>query len=332
MTRRYGKLESYKIKQIVFLAVLGLLGIIVYLAFSNQETVVPLVGMAGLLVLIIFLVKQYDFLVTLKEYERVVVYRFGRVVRVGGPGWTIIIPLIESFKLVDLRTQTIDIPPQDVITNDKVVVKIDAVLYLFVRSDKQSVINSVIEVEDYKKAANSFVIATIRDVAGGLSLGELISNIGELNKRVQKELEKIAESWGVTVEAVQISQIIIPKELELAFTRQKAAEQERLIRTELAMAHQVEIEAVRKAAEQLSDKAIAYYYIRALEKLGEGKATKIIFPMELSKLASQIGSRLDKGADASELEPLFKKYLPAVQAIVAENEKKKKAADSDSNS
>lgn len=322
MARRFGKTESYKIKQIVFLGILVLLLGIVYLVLSNQETVIPLIGMAAIIVLISFLVMQYDFLLTLKEYERAVIYRFGRVIRVGGPGWALLIPIIESFKFVDLRTQTIDIPPQDVITKDKVVVKVDAVIYLFVRSDKQSVINSVIEVEDYKRSATSFVVATLRDVAGGLILGELISNIGELNKRVQKELEKIADSWGVTVEAVQITEITIPKELEEALTRQKTAEQERLIRTELAEAHRVEIEAVRSAAEQLSDKALAYYYIRALEKLGEGKSTKLIFPMELTKLASQIGSALNHGASEGELEPLFKKYLPAVQAIVQETEKK----------
>lgn len=317
--KRFGKLESYKIKQIVFLSILVLIVALLWLAFSNQGTVIPILLGAATVALIVFLVMRYDFLLTLKEYERAVIFRFGRVVRVGGPGWALMIPVIESFRLVDLRTQTIDIPPQEVITKDKVVVKADAIIYLFVRPDKQSVINSVIEIQDYVKAATSFVQATVRDVAGNFSLTELISNIGELNKRVQRDLEAIAKEWGVTVESVQISEITIPKELEEALTKQKAAEQQKLARAELAQAQQIEIDAVRTAAEQLSDRSLAYYYIRALEKLGEGQSTKFIFPLELTQLAERISASVQSASTnktPSELETVFRKYLPAIEQAV----------------
>ncbi len=308
---------------------MGLLALIiglVWLAATNQDKLVPLIGAATFLVLIVFLVRQYDFLLTLKEFERAAIFRFGRINRVGGPGWAFLFPLIESFRIVDLRTHTIDIPKQDVITKDKIVVNVDAVIYLFVRPDKQSVINSVIEVRDYEKSAESFVQATIRDVAGSLSLPELISNIGELNLRVQRELEKIAESWGVTVEAVQISEIKIPKELEEALTKQKSAEQQKLARVELAAATKIEIDAVREAAEQLNDRSLAYYYIRALEKLGEGQSTKFVLPIELTLLAERIAGGVRRASsDSDSLEPVFRKYLPVMEKMVRENGKRKAA-------
>lgn len=319
--KRFGKTESYKVKQIVFLAILALLIGIVWLSLSNLNNLVPLIGSAALLVAIIFLVRQYDFLLTLKEYERAAIFRFGRIRRVGGPGWTFIIPLMESFKIVDLRTHTIDIPKQDVITKDKVVVSVDAVIYLFVRPDKQSVINSVVEIRDYEKSASSFVQATIRDVAGGLTLPELISNIGELNKRVQKELERIAESWGVTVEAVQISEIKIPKELEEALTKQKSAEQQKLARSELAEAQRIEIDAVRMAASQLDDQSLAYYYIRALEKLGEGQSSKFLLPIELLHFVRRISRSVKTAStEPDQLDSVFKKYLPQLKSLLKEDD------------
>ncbi len=316
MAKRFGKMESYKIKQLVFAVVLVLLAYLAYLSWTNQETLVPIIFAAFAVILLGFLVNQYDFLITLKEYERAVIFRFGRVVRVGGPGWTMIFPIIESFKLVDLRTHTLDIPPQEVITADKVVVKVDAIVYLFVKPDKQSVINSVIEVKDYEKASESFVVASIRDLAGTLALQELISNVAKLNVEVQKALEKIAQNWGVAVEAVVISEVKLPEQLEKALTEQKSAEQLKLARSQSAEAHKIEIEAVRDAANQLSDKALAYYYIRALEKVSEGKSTRIFFPIELSRLAGEISHSFGNHAtNSKELEELLKKYAPLIKEL-----------------
>ncbi len=318
MTKRFGKVESHKIKQVIFAVFLILLLFLVYLSWTNRESIVPIIFAGFAVVVVFFLVSQYDFLLTLKEYERAVVFRFGKITRVGGPGWTWIVPLIESFRIVDLRTHTIDIPPQEVITADQVVVRIDALVYLFVKPDRQSVINSVIEVKDYMKSSEGFVIASIRDLAGTLTLQELVSNIAKLNDAVQKALERVATNWGVGVEAVAISEIKLPAQLEKALTEQKAAEQMKLARGQSAEAHRMEIEAVRQAAENLSDKALAYYYIRAIEKLGEGSASKIFFPIELSKLAGEIsGSMSAKAASNPDaLESLFKKYAPAIKKIV----------------
>ncbi|MDO8625285.1 MAG: SPFH domain-containing protein, partial [Candidatus Diapherotrites archaeon] len=121
MAKRFGKVESHKVKQVLFALVVILVLFLAWLVLSNQDTLVPLVVALAALGMVAVLVSQYDFLLTLKEYERAVIFRFGRVNRVGGPGWTSIIPIVESFKIVDLRTHTLDIPPQSVITSDKVV-------------------------------------------------------------------------------------------------------------------------------------------------------------------------------------------------------------------
>ncbi|MCR4335681.1 MAG: SPFH domain-containing protein [archaeon] len=265
------------------------------------------------ILIILFLFARFDYLLTLKDYERAVVFRFGKVKRVAGPGWAVIIPPLESAVIVDTRTRTIDIPKQDIVTEDNVEVTIDAVVYLRVRKDNASVINSVIEVVDYIEASEHFVIGLIRDKAGSLTLAELISSIEELNKDLRVELERLAQKWGIQIEEVAIKDIQIPKTVISAMHEQKAAVQKKLARMEGAKAKQAEIEAVKAATMELNDKSLAYYYIQALEKLGEGKSTKFIFPMELTKLASSLSS---KNMSPEELEALMKQYAPAIKAFL----------------
>jgi regulator of protease activity HflC (stomatin/prohibitin superfamily) len=254
----------------------------------------------------------------LKEYERAVIYRFGRVDRVGGPGWTFLIPIFESFRLVDLRTQVVDVPPQNVITKDNVVVNIDAVIYEHVDGDNQSVINSVINVQDYKNSTKTFVIASIREAAGTLMLQELISNLDKLNSQIKNNLKDISKEWGLEIETVEITNIIIPKVIENAMNSYREAEQLKLARRESAEAQKLEIEAVRDATEKLSDKALAYYYVRALEKLGEGQSTKFLFPIELTHLVSRISGQGSSSSD-KKIEDMFKKYLPDIKKFVEDN-------------
>ena len=320
MAKRFGKVESYKLKELIFILILLIVVLSAAAIFIFRDVIAIYILVGFFALFLIILVSRYDFLLALKEYERAVIFRFGRAKRVGGPGWTFIWPVIESARFVDLRTQTIDVKPQEVITRDKVVVKIDAIIYLFVKKENDAVMKSVLEIDDYRKGAEQFVVASIRDAAGELTLTELISSIEKLNQEVKQKLEQITTSWGVSIEAVEIQHLSVPKEISDAFSEQKAAEQKKLARTELAKAHQIEIEAVRDAAEGLSDKALSYYYIRALERLGRGKATKYIFPLELTQLASRLSGVKSEGA----AEDLFKKYAPAIKKLLAKKSGKKK--------
>jgi regulator of protease activity HflC (stomatin/prohibitin superfamily) len=249
----------------------------------------PFIFIVGLLAL---LFAKYDVLVKLTDYERAVVFRLGRLNRVTGPGWFLMVPGLEEHTTVDLRVQTIDIPTQEVITKGKIEVVIDAVIYMKISKALESIVKSVVSVEDYKKAAQLYVAASLRDVVGDLTLSDLISNVESLNMQLKSKLQTVSDDWGVQVDAVEIKDINIPKTVMDAMHEQKASEQRKLARMEEAKAHQAEIEAVKLASSGLDEKAIAYYYIRALEKMGDGKATKIIFPVELSRLASLMTGKL----------------------------------------
>jgi regulator of protease activity HflC (stomatin/prohibitin superfamily) len=276
----------------------------------------------GLLLLFIVLVWKYNFILMLRDYERAVIMRFGKVVRVGGPGWCIVLPAIEEAAVVDLRTQTVDVPKQDVITKENIELKIDSVIYLRVKKDNQSIINSVVEVADYKRAIQLYIISSLRDVIGSMTLPDVIANTQVMEERLKKEATRISQGWGVEIVSVDIKDVDIPQTVLDAMHEEKAAVQRKLARMESAQAHMAEIEAVRKAAENLSDKALAYYYVRALEKLGMGKSTKFIFPMELSKLAEAVGGRVS-GRPPADIEGLFKKYAPAITGILSQNEKER---------
>ena len=135
-----------------------------------------------------------------------------------------------------------------------------------------------------------------------------------MNTYIKKELEGLSKKWGVVVEGVTITEIVPPKSVQEARHQQEVAEQLKFARMEDAQAHKAQIIAVREAAENLSDKALAYYYVKALEKLGEGQSSKIIFPMELTELAKAVTGRKETGPG---VEALFAKYVPVVKQIVS---------------
>ncbi len=307
-----GSHEEKGFKQGVFLVVLAGIVVLAVLLAQNLEFVSRNILPIAALLAILYAVGRFDFLLRLSEYERAVISRFGKVNRVGGPGWAFLLQPLESYRIVDLRAKTLDIPPQEVITKDNLKVTIDAVIYLKVNEDNQSVINSVIEIDDFVNASKLFVIGLIRNQAGTKTLDELITNVGSLNEYLKKELESLSKRWGVTVEEATITEIAPSSDVQEAREQQQIASQKKLARIESAEAHKAEIDAVRQAAGQLSNKALSYYYIKALEKLGEGQSSKIIFPMELTELASSISGKDIEGPD---LEALLKKFAPVVKRL-----------------
>ncbi len=311
-------MASQNWKYVIFIFLIFLIFSLAVSFVSNFNVIIENALWLVLAVFFLFLAWKGDLLLQLEEYQRAVIMRFGKVKRVGGPGWCLMFPFIEKPTIVDLRTQTIDVPRQQVITKGKIELGIDAVIYLSIRKDKESVVKSVIAVEDYRHAAKLYVIAALRDVLGSMTLDDVISNIKTINTKIKEGLEKMGSSWGIECESVEIKDVDIPKTVQDAIHYEKAAEQEKLARMEKAKAHEYEIETVKRAAEQLSDKAMSYYYIRALEKLGEGKSTKFLFPMEITKLAESIAGGSKSGPA---LEEMFKKYAPAVQSLLTPQEK-----------
>ncbi len=318
-------MDKQKIKNtfftITFIAILILIFSLVFLAKNIGKGII----WALVVIAIVYVIFRFKIILQLKDYERAVIYRFGKVARVGGPGWTFLFPLLEKGVLVTLRVETIDIPPQEVLTKDNIQLVIDGVLFISVKGEPASVINSVVKVEDYRKAATMFVIASLRDVVGEFELNEVISSIEKINKTLIIKLAEVSGEWGIKVHSVEISQVRIPEEILQAMHEQKAAVQKKLAVYELAESEKAKILAIKEATEHLSEQTVVYYYIKALEKMAEGQSSKIIFPMELTNLLEKVSTNLlhtsrnhitpgavEKDLDLSKIE----KYLPFIQSYI----------------
>ena len=159
----------------------------------------------------------------LKEYERAVIFRLGRMVSPRGPGITYVIPLVEKMLRVDLRTVTMDVPPQDVITRDNVSVKVSAVLYFRVIDPSRA----IREVENYLFATSQLAQVTLRSICGQAELDELLAEREKINTRIQTILEAQTEPWGIKVVLVELRNIDLPQEMQRAMAKQAEAERER---------------------------------------------------------------------------------------------------------
>ena len=318
-------MDKQKIKNTFFtLTFIALLIIIFALVFLAKNVGKGILWALAVIV-VIFIIFRFRIILQLKDYERAVIFRFGKVVRVGGPGWTFVFPFFERPMKVTLRVETIDIPPQEVLTKDNIQLVIDGVLFISVKSDPESVVNSVVKVEDYRKAATMFVIASLRDVVGEFDLNAVISSIEKINTNLITKLAEVSGEWGIKVHSVEISQVRIPEEILQAMHEQKAAVQKKLAVYELAESEKAKILAIKDATESLSEKTVTYYYIKALEKMAEGQSSKIIFPMELTNLLEKVSTNIlhssvnnitpetvERNIDLNQI----KKYLPFIQSYI----------------
>lgn len=164
----------------------------------------------------------------------------------------------------------------------------DAIVYVKVTDPAKAVLN----VANYEKAVTEYLISHIRDVVGKMEMSHVISNINEINKFLLAGAMKACSEWGLEVTHVEIQDIKLPPAVVEAMHKKKAAEQEKLATIEKAAGTRMEIEAIHQATSRLSPTTLQYYYMQSLNKIAEGKSTKFIFPLELSKLASAISSKM----------------------------------------
>ena len=218
----------------------------------------------------------------LKEYERAVVFRLGRMVGARGPGITYIIPGIEKMVKMDLRTVTMDIPPQDVITRDNVSVKVNAVLYFRVLDPNLA----VREVENYLFATSQLAQVTLRSVCGQGELDELLAEREKINTRIQEILDKQTDPWGIKVVLVELKHIDLPQEMQRAMAKQAEAERERRAKVIHADG---EFQASQKLADAagvmaLQPMALQLRYLQSLVEIASEKNSTTIFPVPIDLL------------------------------------------------
>ncbi len=218
----------------------------------------------------------------LAEYERGVVFRFGRAIGVKGPGLIILIPGIDRMVRVDTRTVTMDIQPQDIITLDNVSMKVNAVVYFRV-TDPDAAVN---QVEDYLFATSQLAQTTLRSIMGQFQMDEILSNRDKINHKLQELLDNATEPWGIKVTTVEVKHIDLPKEMQRAMARQAEAERERRAKVISADGELQRSEKLMLASQKLSESpsALQLAYLQSLTEIaGEGTKT-IVFPVPMEMM------------------------------------------------
>jgi len=215
----------------------------------------------------------------LKEYERGVVFRLGRIIPVKGPGLVIIWPIIDKLVKVSLRTVTMDVPPQDIITKDNITVKVNAVVY-FRPLDP---VKAITEVEDFYYATSQIAQTTLRSILGQSQLDDLLTKRDELNAELQKVIDTQTEPWGVKVTAVEVKNVDLPSEMLRAIAKQAEAERERRAKI-------IHAEGEFQASQKLADAAriissepvtLQLRYLQTLTEIATEKNSTIIFPIPI---------------------------------------------------
>lgn len=223
-----------------------------------------------------------------REYERLVVFRLGRLVGARGPGLVILIPFLDHIVRVSLRVVTLDVPTQEVITRDNVTRSVNAVVYYRVIDPN----NAIVNVENFREATAQLSQTTLRSVAGQAELDELLAERDKLNQQIQKILDEATDPWGIKVAAVEIKDVGIPEGLQRAISRQASAERER-------RAAIIQAEGEQQAAQKLADAAsvlgtvpggLFMRLLRSIPEIAAGQGNIIAFPlpMELRYLAEKL--------------------------------------------
>jgi regulator of protease activity HflC (stomatin/prohibitin superfamily) len=240
-----------------------------------------------LLFLVLFVISG---LKIFNEYERGVVFRLGRLKgRPFGPGVTYIIPMIDRFVRISLRTIVLDVPPQDIITRDNVSVKVNAVVYFRVIDPNRA----VVEVENYHYATSQLAQTTLRSVLGQAELDDLLSQRERLNMELQTILDKQTDPWGIKVSAVEVKHVDLPAEMQRAMARQAEAEREKRAKIIHADGEFQASEMLARAAQVIERNPVTIQlrYLQTLTEIATEKNSTIIFPVPVDLLKGIIGGK-----------------------------------------
>ncbi|MDZ7744152.1 MAG: slipin family protein [Candidatus Saccharibacteria bacterium] len=218
------------------------------------------------------------------EYERGVIFRLGRFAGVKGPGLFFIIPIIDRMVKVDLRVVTMDVPPQEVISEDNVPIKVDAVVYFKV-SDPQK---ATIDIENFRMATSQVSQTTLRTVTGSSSLDEILTNREKVNQRLHSIIDQATDPWGIKVTSVEVKHVEIPSNMQRAIAKQAEAERMRRAKIILAEGEYQASDKLRQAGEVLNASPIALRYLETLTDAAKEPNTTILFPMEMISFVNDL--------------------------------------------
>jgi regulator of protease activity HflC (stomatin/prohibitin superfamily) len=228
-------------------------------------------------VLIVFFL--FSAIKILREYERGVIFRLGRVIKVKGPGLILLIPVIDKMVKVSLRLVTMDVPPQDVITRDNVSVKVNAVIYFRVMDPNAA----TIEVENYIFATSQLAQTTLRSVCGQVELDELLAQRDKINLQIQTILDKHTDPWGIKVSTVEVKHIDLPQEMQRAMAKQAEAERERRAKVINAEGEFQAAARLTEAAGIIAEhpEALQLRYLQTLREISSEGNSTTLFPIPI---------------------------------------------------
>ena len=229
----------------------------------------------------------------INEYERGIKFRFGKFNKIMKPGWNIILPVIDSYKKVDVRTKAVDVPEQEAITRDNVSIKINAVLYYKIFDASKA----VLAVENFNYAVSQLAQTTMRNAVGSVSLDELLSERDKISTEICKIVDEATDPWGIKVENVELKDISLPEEMKRVIARVAEAEREKLAVITKAHGEVEASENLKKAAENLSQ-APGALHLRTLETLNDlssDQSNTVIFtlPIEVLKAIEGFSKKND---------------------------------------
>ncbi|MFC1557597.1 slipin family protein, partial [candidate division KSB1 bacterium] len=237
----------------------------------------PTAGLGVIIILAIFLLASM--IKVLREYERGVIFRLGRLIKTKGPGLIILIPLIDRIVKVSLRLIVMDVPPQDIITKDNVSIKVNAVVYFrVVDSDK-----AVVEVENFMFATSQLSQTTLRSVIGQVELDDLLTARDKINRQLQEIIDSHTDPWGIKVSMVEVKHIDLPQEMQRAMAKQAEAERERRAKIIAAEGEFQASQRLSEAAEVLGTHPIALQlrYLQTLAEIATENNSTTLFPIPI---------------------------------------------------
>ena len=271
--------------------ILILAGIIAFVFGYIYSPVVRMVSYAAFFVFVLglffkFFVKKYS------EYERGIILRMGKFHRIAGPGWSIVIPFFErELTRVDVRTKMMDLFVPVAFTSDDLRLKIDGVVYYRIKDPTKA----VLKIENYRTGLSNMLISETRNLIASMKMRDVFSKLDKINDLLADRIRHVAWQWGIDIPMVQVRSITPPEEIVLAMQQPEIAARSLQAQRFRAEARRAVIEAIGEAAKSLDDRAIMYLYLKALEEMSKGKATKIVFPMQFMSVMNEMGKGFSLG-------------------------------------
>ena len=247
-----------------------------------------------LLIVIILLISAIRIL---REYERGVIFRLGRLIDAKGPGLIILVPIIDRMVKVSLRTIVIDVPTQDVITLDNVSVQVNAVVYFRVVNPEKA----IVAVEDFRYATSQLSQTTLRSIAGQAELDELLAQRDKINKQLQQVIDRHSDPWGIKVTLVEVKQIDLPIEMKRAMAKQAEAERERRAKVIKAEGEFQASKQLMEAAKVISPYPVAVQlrYLQTLSEIATENNSTTVFPIPLDMMGAFVSALKGEGEKES---------------------------------